>query len=67
MTEKVLVEVHDNTTEDQLKSALPCHMELEHIKDNSYFVYVQEARDGEDEVTAVLENAGIHSYVEGEN
>ena len=62
MTERVLVEIQDDTTVEELRQRLPTHMSVEVVSDEVY-VLVIEARDGEEEVTEVLSEAGIDCFV----
>jgi hypothetical protein len=63
MIAKVVVVIEDNTTELSLKAALPSHMQARHLEGNDYLVFVEEARDAEEEVTKVLNDAWINAFV----
>ena len=63
MTDQVIVEIHDNTTIEELRAALPNHITVEERNEDDFIATVQEARDAEEEVTAFLDKAGIDCYV----
>lgn len=63
MIERVIIEIHDETTPQHLRQALPSHIELERKSKKQWLATVHDAKDAEEEITNLLNDAGIESYV----